>query len=428
MEENLKSNNKDGGIPIPKYFRDQWEEKRLNGETSSVNKEICNEKEASIDHEKSYTSSPFPPLQPLFSSWDNADTNTFDDASIESLYRKVLIKEARQFIEENTFNDALLEISKEIIGQEGLELVLAGVFGYISGIAKNGMPPKVNMLLTAPSGTGKTETFRVLKSYFQKNLPNLVISQVDVTHITSEGFKGKDTDAIVIDLIKKNTGGYGIVFMDEFDKRISPQFTSEGGDVGQDVQNQILTLIEGNVETYTNKAIKKTATIDSNLTMFIGCGSFNLVREKKKKEANKILGFLSQKNNYDIYDHITREDILDAGCSYEMLGRFPLIINYHKLELRTIERIIEKLKHSIMRNLGFTDLIIDDSYMQDMINMANGDFGCRMLYSSMFQASMNAYKEVLKKGISHPVSVKLGNDYFEVYEDIQCMYEKEYEA
>jgi ATP-dependent protease Clp ATPase subunit len=390
--------------------------------------ETLTEENPTSNHDKSYiipppTSSPLPRLTKPPANYNEL----FDDTESMYRYKNILMKEAEQFIKETAFNDFVSEISKEVIGQDNLELVLAGVFSYITGIAKTGKPPKINMLLTAPSGTGKTETFRALRMYFKKKIPSFVISQVDVTHITTEGFKGKDTSEIVLDLIEKSTGGYDIIFMDEFDKRISPQHAVEGGDVGQEVQNQILTLIEGSTEVYTSKTVNKTETIDSNLTMFIGCGSFNAVREKKKKSANKTLGFIKQNSGYDIYDDITREDILEAGCSYEMLGRFPLIINYHKLEKEAIKIIIEKLIHKIRRDLGFLDLIVDDGYIQNMINMANGEFGCRLLYSSIFQSSMYAYKEVLKKGISSKVIVKLGRDSLEIYKGDQELSEKENE-
>lgn len=446
MKPKFKENKGvDEGILIPKYFSGLRNGKQIAYEKPPLteglngNDESLEENDTLINYDKDHVMPPsstlpppsstlLPPLNLQPSSKPAIDFDKVMYGDIESVhrYRNLLIEEMRQFLEETTFNEFVSEISKDVIGQDNLELVLAGVFGYITGIAKNGVPPKINMLLTAPSGTGKTETFRALKHYFMEKVPRFVVSQVDLTHITAEGFKGKDTNAIVLDLIEKDTGGYGIVFMDEFDKRISSQNSAEGVDVGQEVQNQILTLVEGNVEIYTNKILNKTASIDSSLTMFIGCGSFNSVREKKKKAACKTIGFTKQNLEYNIYDNITKEDILDAGCSYEMLGRFPLIINYNRLETKAIKSIIENIRYNIMLNLGFSGLIITDEYIQNMINMANSELGCRLFYSSIFQASMNAYKEILKKNILNRAVVELGSDYFEIYEDIQESNERDY--
>ena len=406
------SNSKNKGIPIPEYFMKQSAGKlkkhtlkEISDHKETACSDISEEKERMIEYIESQTT---PSIR---------DASNIRNFNSEYEYKNELIEEARKFIQENTFNDFLLEISQDIIGQKNLELVLAGVYSYIDSIAKKGKPPKINILLTSPSGTGKTETYRALKKYFMKKIPALVISHVDVTHITTEGFKGNDTNYIVLDLIVKNTGGYGIVFMDEFDKRITPQYSSGGNDMGMEVQNQILSLIEGCVEIYSNKEINKTATIDSNLTMFIGCGSFNSVREKKKQKANKKMGFIKQGGaDYDIYEHITREDIIEAGCSHEMLGRFSLIVNYHKLDIYAIKKIIKKIIDNIKSNLGFSEIIIDDEYMQELIDMSNGEYGCRMLYHSIFESTMNAYKEILKQEMLKPIVLHLKRNSFYIDE------------
>ena len=174
------------------------------------------------------------------------------ERKIHSIYEEILIREAKQYIENMPFSKFVQSIQETVIGQN-MEILLAMVYNYISCIAEGKKPPKNNAILTGPSGSGKSETYRALANHFSKYMPSLVVHQVDLTHVTTEGFKGNDTSFIVSSLIKNGTGGYGIIFMDEIDKRMMPQMTNSNENVGRDVQSQMLTLIEGSIEDYSFK-------------------------------------------------------------------------------------------------------------------------------------------------------------------------------
>lgn len=313
-----------------------------------------------------------------------------------SHYKRTLIHEARSFIENVNYQTFVDSIAQRVIGQPNLELLLAGVYNYICGIAKSGVPAKVNTLLTAPSGSGKTETYRALKDYLSVTVPSLVIDIIDFSHITTEGFKGKDSIHVVMSLFEKETEGFGILFLDEFDKRISPQYTYGGENVGEGVQNQLLTLIEGRVEKFQKR------TIDTSLTMFIGCGSFNSVRERKRQVASKrSIGFINQTTDYDIFDDITREDIIASGCTCEMLGRFAVVVNYCRLNEEAIKRIIDKTVESIAVSLGM-EIKLGDDFTRIVVGMANGELGCRMIHSIIYEKALKAYVDALKTSVQTP--------------------------
>ena len=94
------------------------------------------------------------------------------------------------------------EIARRVKGQQELDKVLINVYNYFENIHK-GEKTKNNILIAAPSGCGKTETFRALREYFKTAIPGLPIGQIDMTSITEEGFKGSDTKAVIAPLFDK---------------------------------------------------------------------------------------------------------------------------------------------------------------------------------------------------------------------------------
>lgn len=274
-----------------------------------------------------------------------------------------------------------------------------------------GFRPKVNMLLAAPSGSGKTETFRALKKYFAQHIPHLILDQVDLSNITSAGFKGKDPNSILAALVKEGTS-YGIVWLDEVDKRLLPAHTSGGENVSAEIQGQLLAMLEGCAEKYMMRGLDEPAIIDTNLTMFIASGAFNMVREKKKAvQSNKTIGFVQQKEEYEIYNAITREDIISMGCLYELLGRFQLLVNYRKLSRNDVLKIIEISKVKIESELGMK-LLLSEEFVEEIILCSNQDFGCRLLTSMIYQPALLACKDVFLQGLEQPeVTIHCGGRY-----------------
>lgn len=58
-------------------------------------------------------------------------------------YTEQLIYECATYLQDNTFNSFISEIYKNIIGQDNLELLLAGIYNYIVGVAREGKPSKI---------------------------------------------------------------------------------------------------------------------------------------------------------------------------------------------------------------------------------------------------------------------------------------------
>lgn len=274
-------------------------------------------------------------------------------------------------------------VTGKVMGQENAKKVAMYVYNYLKGIAKDA-PNTSNIMLTAPSGCGKTETFRAIKAYFEKEIPKLIVYQLDMTSITEEGFKGNDTNAIVAPLLENaECNGIGIVFLDEFDKKIVPSVTSKGQNVNAAVQAQILTLIEG------REVLGKQSKIDTNNTMFVALGSFDECRAKKKEVIHHV-GF-GQKNEGGLahYTDISRDDIIELGGSYEIVGRFAAVLNYHELDDAVVDRIIDYNVEQLGK-ANELELSISGKMREHLHSIANGKYGCRIIASTIKDSIVDA--------------------------------------
>ncbi|MCR4610777.1 MAG: AAA family ATPase [Lachnospiraceae bacterium] len=302
-----------------------------------------------------------------------------------------IYSEIRAWINRVPFKDFYNYLSEWIIGQDNLRLIAANVYNYLDSIA-NHRQINHNVLLTAPSGTGKTETYRVLKAYFEEYIPALPIYIRDTSAVTATGFKGTEVSQLLVPLVA--TGyykPYGLVFLDEFDKKILPSFNSGGDNVNMEAQYAMLTVVEGSdIEVKYNNRIK---TVNTENVMFIGLGSFDYFRKNKEKER-KSIGFGSSIETFNHFNEITRENMIEAGGCYELIGRFPLIINYNKLSSEAIDSIIYK-------NLGRLedkydcDIKITKELQEELHEVANSKFGCRLIDSVISQKIMEEYSKAL---------------------------------
>lgn len=286
------------------------------------------------------------------------------------------------WLENVTFNQFVEEISQRVIGQPNLIKVLLNVYIYIKNCAK-GRSTCTNVLMAAPSGCGKTETYRALRTYFRHHIPNMPVVQIDMTNITQEGFKGADKECITAPLKEMGSTGYGIIFMDEFDKKLIPSYDASGSNVNLHIQNQLLTLIEGiNEEGF-----------DTTYTMFIGMGSFDSCRQERS--SRKSFGFV---NNESVeakkhYADITLEDALSVGAIPEMLGRFSTIVNYHELSEQAIDKVINLLAGNIEHEFD-VKIKIGRLFRNYLHTQANTKFGCRCIRNIIQKNVLDAMEKM----------------------------------
>ena len=318
------------------------------------------------------------------------------------MIENMINRQIYDWLETHPYMDMLNYVQSRVIGQEEVATIVTNIYAYLSRmvapvlifdeqnrtkITRNNTN---NMILCAPSGCGKTETYRALKDYFAANIPLLMTSISDVSNITATGFRGPDPASIVEPFAGLGSSPVGIVFLDEFDKICTPSFSAERTDVHLDVQHNLLTIIEGSsVET-------KRGFVDTSNLLFVGIGSFDNFRKNRTEKNKAGIGFNQEANKNGIHSTpIQREDMISSGGCYELIGRFSYIVNYHELNRDVLLQIIEKTKNTIANDFN-CEINLDSKMIDFLCESANSKFGCRLLDSLMRDPILKAYSESLR--------------------------------
>ena len=223
------------------------------------------------------------------------------------------------------------ELNKSVIGQDNAKKKLAvEIYKHFNRIVHhNSNIEKNNILLTGPSGTGKTFIIKNILEYL--DIPYVIVS---ANSFSSTGYRGKDVQSILKELVSKAgsifKAQYGIVFIDEVDK-IKVKDT-ENDINGRCIQEELLTMTEG--QTVTIDSDIEEYEIDTRNILFICGGAFNGIEnivKKRLKIGEKAIGFTVSptKGNTDIKlrEQINAADLESFGLIPEFIGRFPEICN-----------------------------------------------------------------------------------------------------
>ena len=318
-----------------------------------------------------------------FEEIDEEEMEAYEKDMDEAMFEELMSKEGfyteeeyrdaiGKWLEHVSLSDFIAEIEKRVIGQENLKKVCYNIYHYLELIA-TGSEKNLPFLIAAPSGCGKSETYRAVKDYFRKNMKFLYIEFVDCSALTEAGFKGNDPSSVVGGLLDKpNSNGIGIVFLDEVDKKVVPSYTTGGTNVNAAVQHGLLTIMEG----CPVRAKGTSRAIDTSNTLFVAMGAFDFLRNEKEEE--KTISFGEQKEKREHYDDVTREELLEAGALNEFVGRLSSIVNYHKLTEEAVRNIIN-LNISEMEKEFHLSIQADKNVYEEMYELANGKFGCRTI-------------------------------------------------
>ena len=230
---------------------------------------------------------------------------------------------------------------------------------------------KQNIILVGPTGVGKT--------YLVRNAADLIgvpFVKGDATKFSETGYVGGDVEDLVRELVRRADGDvaraqYGIIYIDEIDKIASAANTT-GRDVsGRGVQTNLLKLMEetevpsrspsdisGQIQAMmdlTQRGRKTPASINTKHILFIVSGAFDgLEKIVRKRMRESTIGFAAGNvarvnEEADVLDHAQTRDFIDFGFEPEFIGRLPVRVVCHPLNVDDLFSILRTSEGSIIR-------------------------------------------------------------------------------
>jgi ATP-dependent Clp protease ATP-binding subunit ClpX len=229
-----------------------------------------------------------------------------------------------------------------------------------------GMPPRQNLLLIGPTGSGKSHMVRTLAEYL-----DLPFVEVTATSLSKQGYVGDSVGSIVDKLYEASgfmraRAERGIIFIDEIDKiRANPGVVNDVG--GGGVQEALLTLIEGREFNFGRPDMP--ITVDVSKVLFICAGAFaglpkiiarrlsgemiewfrdNDADQLEGRDPDELINGLQNSEmppipedvEQDLLDRWETRDLQTYGLIPEFVGRFSAISALRKLRKADLIQLI----------------------------------------------------------------------------------------
>ena len=230
---------------------------------------------------------------------------------------------------------------------------------------------KSNILLSGPTGSGKTLLARTLA-----RILDVPFAISDATTLTEAGYVGEDVENVVLRLLQAanydvKRAECGIIYIDEIDK-IASSSNGSGRDVsGRGVQTTLLKLMEETevpvrnpmdlqaqlqaaFETRRGGGGSKHESINTRHILFIVSGAFDKLDDQVRQRFKQSrLGFAAEPatliEDRNLLHETTTQDFIAYGMEPEFIGRLPVRVVCDPLNADDLFEILKRSEGSIIR-------------------------------------------------------------------------------
>lgn len=289
------------------------------------------------------------------------------------------------------------ELDKVLSGQKEYKetLAIAGynhVMRWYNAVESKHLiePPRFTVLVTGPTGCGKTAGVEALG-----HILGLPFLHLDATHIAIPGFQGTSLaqslsyfEAEIGRTPMKDVFSRSIIFIDEIDKLGCPNPSTRHADHNVAMQHTLLTTLDG-----TTCSSASSRDVDTKNMLFILAGAFEPCFSARDVGVTRI-GFNaeSHSNPESVYKTaLTVKELEASGIIRELLGRISVITPVYKLSRSEIKDALENVQNSILEQfatlfyLHEQDLPFKDQDLDMIVDkLYNSPYGMRHSKQVMF--------------------------------------------